>query len=168
MGHLHKAGVLSPMRIGDLFGNCGSFGVTTPRTRVSLLLTWWMINPLLRAARAGKGYSATSPPRPTPLSTSLRFVSTERTTLVNSSIRRFPLDSPWLQHPPTNLTLLLKQEHREKLRTATPPLLCPLRRPSPVRASLPAPLSNPRRWRLCPTPPVISPPYPKRGKRRIP
>jgi hypothetical protein len=98
----------------------------------------------------------------------LCFVSAECTTPVSSSIHRFPLDSPRLQHPPTTLTLLLAQEHWEKLGTATPPLLCPLRRSSPVRASLPAPLSNPRLWRLCPTPPIISPPYRKRGKRRIP
>jgi hypothetical protein len=98
----------------------------------------------------------------------LCFVSVERTTPVSSSIHRFPLNSPRLQHPPTTLTLLLAQEHREKLKTATPPLLCPPRQPSPVRASLPAPLSNPRRWRLCPTPPVISPPYQRRGKHRIP
>jgi hypothetical protein len=98
----------------------------------------------------------------------LFFVSIERTTSVSSSIRRFPLDSPRLQHPPTTLTLLLAREHREKLGTATPPLLCPPRRPSLVRASLPAPLSNPHRWRLCPTPPVISPLYRRRGKHRIP
>jgi hypothetical protein len=46
----------------------------------------------------------------------------ERTTPVRSSIRRFPLDSPQLQHPPTTLTPLPAQEHREKLGTATRPL----------------------------------------------
>jgi hypothetical protein len=76
----------------------------------------------------------------------LCFISVERTTPVSSSIYHFPLDSPRLQHPPTTLSLLLTQEHREKLGTATPPLLCPPRRPTPVRASLPTPLSNPRRW----------------------
>jgi hypothetical protein len=52
----------------------------------------------------------------------LCFISTERTTPVRSSIRRFPLDSPQLQHPPTTLTPLPAQEHREKLGTATRPL----------------------------------------------
>jgi hypothetical protein len=57
----------------------------------------------------------------------LCFISVERTTPVSSSICRFPLDSPRLQHPPTTLTLLLAQEHQEKLGTATSPLLCPPR-----------------------------------------
>jgi hypothetical protein len=69
-----------------------------------------------------------------PDAVSLCFISVERTTPVSSSIRRFLLDSLRLQHPPTSLTCLLAQDHREKLGTATPPLLCPLRRPSPVRA----------------------------------
>jgi hypothetical protein len=95
---------------------------------------------------------------------SLCFIFVERNTPVSSSIRRFLLDPLRLQHPPTTLTCLLAQDHREKLGTATPPLLCPLRRPSPVRASLPAPLSNPRRWWLCHTPPVVSPSYRKQGR----
>jgi hypothetical protein len=99
-----------------------------------------------------------------PDAVSLCFISVERVTPVSSSICRFLLDSPRLQHPPTTLTYLLAQDHREKLGTATPPLLCPLRWPSPVRASLPAPLSNPRHWRLCHTPPVISPPHRKQGR----
>jgi hypothetical protein len=103
-----------------------------------------------------------------PDAASLCFVSVERTTPVSSSISRFLLDSPQLQHPPTTLTLLLAQDHQEELGTATSLLLCPLRRPSPMRASLPAPLSNPRRWRLCHTPPVISPPYRKQGRHYIP
>jgi hypothetical protein len=69
-----------------------------------------------------------------PDAVSLCFISVERTTPVSSSIRRFLLDSPRLQHPPTSITCLLAQDHREKLGIATPPLLCPLRRPSPVRA----------------------------------
>jgi hypothetical protein len=99
---------------------------------------------------------------------SLCFVSVERTTPMSSYISRFLLDSPRLQHPPTTLTPLLAQDHQEELGTATSPLLCPLRRPSPVRASLPAPLSNPRHWRLCHTPPVISLPYRKQGRHCIP
>jgi hypothetical protein len=103
-----------------------------------------------------------------PDTASLCFVSVERTMPVSSSIRRFLLNSPRLQHPPTTLTFLLAQDHQEKLGIATPPLLCPLRRPSPVRASLPTPLSNPHRWRLCHTPPVVSPPYRKQGRHCIP
>jgi hypothetical protein len=99
-----------------------------------------------------------------PDAVSLCFISVEHATPVSSSSHLFLLNSPRLQHPPTTLTCLLAQDHREKLRTATPPLLCPLRRPSPVRASLPAPLSNPRHWRLCHTPPVVSPPYRKQGR----
>jgi hypothetical protein len=95
---------------------------------------------------------------------SLGFVSVERATPVSSSFRRFLLNSPRLQHPPATLTCLLAQDHREKLGTATPPLPCPLRWPSPMKASLPAPLSNPRHWQLCHTPPVISPPYRKQGR----
>jgi hypothetical protein len=53
--------------------------------------------------------------------------------------------------------VFLAQEHRKELRAATSPLLCPPRHPSPVRASLPAPFSNPRRWQLCPTPLVVYP-----------
>jgi hypothetical protein len=99
---------------------------------------------------------------------SLCFISVERTTPVSSSVHRFLLNSPRLQHPPTTLTFLLAQDHQEKLGTDTPPLLCPLRRPSPVRASLPTPLSNPHRWRLCHTPLVVSPPYRKQGRHCIP
>jgi hypothetical protein len=99
-----------------------------------------------------------------PDAVSLRFISVEHATPVSSSFHRFLLDSPWLQHPPATLTCLHAQDHREKLGTATLPLFCPLRRQSPVRASIPVPLSNPRRWRLCHTPPVVSPPYRKRGR----
>jgi hypothetical protein len=52
----------------------------------------------------------------------------------------------------------LAQEHRKELEAATSPLLCPPRHPSPVRASLPTPFSNPCRWQLRPTSLVISPP----------
>jgi hypothetical protein len=52
----------------------------------------------------------------------------------------------------------LAQEHRKELGAATAPLLCPPRHPSLVRASLPAPFSIPRRWRLHPTSWVVSPP----------
>jgi hypothetical protein len=62
-----------------------------------------------------------------PDAASLCFIFVERATPVSSSIRRFLLDSPRLQHPPTTLTCLLAQDHWEKLGTATPPLLCPLR-----------------------------------------
>jgi hypothetical protein len=103
-----------------------------------------------------------------PDAASLCFISVECATPVSSSIRQFLLDSLWLQHPPTTLACLLAQYHREKLGTATPPLLCPLRRPSPMRASLPVPLSNPRRRRLCHTPPAVSPPYRKQGRHCIP
>jgi hypothetical protein len=68
----------------------------------------------------------------------LCFVSVERTTSVSSSIRRFLLNSPWLQHPPTTLTFLLAQDHREKLGTATPPLLYTLVQ-SPPLAAMPHP-----------------------------
>jgi hypothetical protein len=61
-----------------------------------------------------------------PDAASLCFVSVEHTTPVSSSIRRFLLNSPRLQHPPTTLTFLLAQDHQEKLRTTTLPLLCPL------------------------------------------
>jgi hypothetical protein len=119
--------------------------------------------PYLCAARAGKGHSTISPPHPTPLSVSPLL-----------RLRRAHHADELLHSPlPSSIhrgcsTLPLTQEHREELRTATPPLLYPPRRPSPVRASLPAPLCNPLHWRLCPTPPVISPPYRKRGKHRIP
>jgi hypothetical protein len=67
-----------------------------------------------------------------PDAVSLGFISVERATPVSSSFRRFLLDSPRLQHPPATLTRLLAQDHQEKLGTATLPLLCPLRLPSPV------------------------------------
>jgi hypothetical protein len=51
----------------------------------------------------------------------------------------------------------LAQEHQKELGATTVPLLCPPRHPSTVRASLPAPFSNPRRWRLHPTSRVVSP-----------
>jgi hypothetical protein len=103
-----------------------------------------------------------------PDAASLCFIFVERTTPVSSSIRRFLLNSPRLQHPPTTLTFLLAQDHREKLGTATPPLLYLLRRTSPVRVSLPARLSNPHCWWLCHTPLVVSPPYQKQGRHCIP
>jgi hypothetical protein len=119
--------------------------------------------PTLSLRRSGKGHSTISPPHPTPLSVSPLL-----------RLRRAHHADELLHSPlPSSIhrgcsTLPLTQEHREELRTATPPLLYPPRRPSPVRASLPAPLCNPLHWRLCPTPPVISPPYRKRGKHRIP
>jgi hypothetical protein len=58
----------------------------------------------------------------------------------------------------------LAQEHRKELRVATSPLLCPPRHPSPVRASLPTPFSNPHRWQLCTTSLVVYPPDRKQGR----
>jgi hypothetical protein len=64
--------------------------------------------------------------------------------------------------PPSSF--FLAQEHQKELGAATSPLLCPPRHPSPVRASLPAPFSNPRRWRLRPPTLVTSPPDQKHGR----
>jgi hypothetical protein len=58
----------------------------------------------------------------------------------------------------------LAQEHRKELGAVTSPLLCPPRHPSPMRASLPVPFSNPHHWRLHPTSLVVSPPDRKQGR----
>jgi hypothetical protein len=89
-------------------------------------------------------------------------------TLPNPNPTRCHPYSPWLQHPPTPHpsscagTPGEAQNRHPATALSTPTTVT---RESFTPRTL---VQSPCRWRLCPTPPIISPLYRKRGKRRIP